>query len=300
MNIVAIIVTYNAMQKDWIDLCLKSLKASTVPVTPIVIDNGSTDGTRDFVPKHYPEAIWLPQDKNLGFGQANNVGLKYALANQVDYVLLLNQDARLQPDAMEKMLAVIDDKSIVSPLQLNGDGTQLDFNFKTCLLTIRSEIIDDVLIKKQFDHQYVGGSYPAACWLMPINIIKKIGGFNPIFFHYGEDNNYLQRLEYHHLRVLLAPAAQMFHDRKMQGNIQMFKKNQYRREMLNIISNINLSLPRILVECLKMLLRSYTYGIAKREYIPGTFIRVMCWGIGHARAILRSRSQEKQIATSWL
>ena len=74
MIIYAIIVTYNAMRRSWIERCLDSLRGSSVPVTPIVIDNGSTDETRTFVPQRYPEAVWLPQEKNLGFGQANNIG----------------------------------------------------------------------------------------------------------------------------------------------------------------------------------------------------------------------------------
>ena len=72
------------MHRGWIDRCLKSLSDSTVPVIPVIIDNGSADGTRDHIPTHYPDSIWLPQEKNLGFGQANNLGIKYALEHNAD------------------------------------------------------------------------------------------------------------------------------------------------------------------------------------------------------------------------
>ena len=101
MKIYTIIVTYNAMQRNWIDRCMESLSKSTIQTIPVLIDNGSTDGTREHIPQHYPDAVWLPQDKNLGFGQANNVGIKYALEHNADYILLLNQDAALSPDAIE-------------------------------------------------------------------------------------------------------------------------------------------------------------------------------------------------------
>ena len=104
MKIYTIIVTYNAMQRNWITRSIDSLSKSTIETTPVIIDNGSTDGTRNYVPEHYPNAVWMPQDKNLGFGQANNLGMKYALEHQADYILLLNQDATLAPDAIEKML----------------------------------------------------------------------------------------------------------------------------------------------------------------------------------------------------
>ena len=84
MKIYAIIVTYNAMQRGWIDRCMQSLQASTVLATPIIVDNGSTDGTREHIPATYSDIIWMPQDRNLGFGQANNVGIRYALEHNAD------------------------------------------------------------------------------------------------------------------------------------------------------------------------------------------------------------------------
>ena len=100
MNIFAVIVTYNAMHRNWADRCLQSLEESSVPVTSIFVDNCSVDGTRDYIPSRYPQVVWLPQDHNLGFGQANNVGIRYALNHGADYVLLLNQDAALSTDAL--------------------------------------------------------------------------------------------------------------------------------------------------------------------------------------------------------
>ena len=100
LNIYAVIVTYNGMK--WVERCLDSLRQSTYPITPIVIDNLSTDGSKEYIPSHFPEVIWLPQEKNLGFGQGNNVGMRYALEHDADYVLLLNQDAYLHKDSIKK------------------------------------------------------------------------------------------------------------------------------------------------------------------------------------------------------
>ena len=128
-KIYTIIVTYNAMQRNWIDRCLMSLQKSTVPTIPVLIDNGSIDGTREHIPTHYPDVVWLPQDRNLGFGQANNIGIRYALEHQADYVLLLNQDAAIDADTIFKMLEVSDGYSLISPVHLNGDGGQLFFHY---------------------------------------------------------------------------------------------------------------------------------------------------------------------------
>ena len=229
MKIYAIIVTYNAMQRGWIDRCMQSLQASTVLLTPIIVDNGSTDGTREHIPDTYSDIIWLPQDRNLGFGQANNVGIRYALEHQADYVLLLNQDAALAPDAIEKMLAVSDGESLLSPLHLNGDGTRIDELFRYSLRQSVNLMADDLLIRYQLSPSYESAEICAACWFMPVALIRKIGGFNPLFFHYSEDNNYYHRLQYHGVKTLLVPDTFMFHDRLLQGNVQAYNRHRLRR-----------------------------------------------------------------------
>ena len=177
MKIYTIIVTYNAMQRNWITRSIDSLSKSTIETTPVIIDNGSTDGTRNYVPEHYPNAVWMPQDKNLGFGQANNLGMKYALEHQADYILLLNQDATLAPDAIEKMLVVSDGRSLLSPLHLNGDGTRIDEMFRYSLQKSHNLMNDDLLIRHKLERCYESAEICAACWLMPIDLIKKIAFF---------------------------------------------------------------------------------------------------------------------------
>lgn len=300
MKIFAVIVTYNAMRNAWIEKCLRSLEDSTQPVTPIVVDNGSTDQTCTFVSQHFCKAIWLPQDQNLGFGQANNVGIKYALEHDADYVLLLNQDATLHPKALENLVKASDGRSLLSPLQLNGDGTRLDALFKYVLLRADHLLYDDLLIKHSLNPTYTSGKYAAACWLMPARLIRQIGGFNPLFFQYSEDYNYLDRLSYHGIEVQLVPSAMMYHDREIHGNNKVFSKKRLRRDMLLAACNINLSVPKVLKEWLRILWQQYAWYIPKREYIPGTFFLQTFWFMAHIGKISRSRKKEKQRGPCWL
>lgn len=299
-NIFAIIVTYNAMRHSWIDHCLKSLTESTVPVKVVIVDNGSTDGTRDHVPVAYPDAAWLPQECNLGFGQANNEGIRYALANDADYVLLLNQDATLAPDALEKMLKACQDDTLVSPLQLNGDGSKLDLIFKEKLLRTGLSVFDDIFTGHPLQDAYVGGDFSAACWLLPRHLLLEVGGFNPIFFHYGEDDNYLHRVAYHGFRVVLAAKARMYHDREIHGNQEAFNKNAYRREMLCEICDINLSMPIVMWKWALRLYHSYVYQLPNRKYRVGTFLKQLFWFVSHSLDVLESRKGDKRRGQNWL
>lgn len=300
MKIFAIIVTYNAMHRGWADRCLLSLHASTYPVTAVVVDNGSTDGTREVIPARFPDAVWLPQEMNIGFGQANNVGIRYAMSHQADYVLLLNQDAALAPDALEKMLKVSDGESLLSPLHLNGVGTQIDEMFRYSLRKANNRMLDDLLIRGTLLESYETGDICAACWLLPVALIRKIGGFNPLFFHYSEDNNYFHRMLFHHVKTILVPHAQMFHDRLLQGNLQVFNKKRLHRDLLIVATNINLSLKRRCIKWMAVLYRCYVHDLAQHTYFPGAWLCEMLWLIVHARKIATSRRKEKAGGLVWL
>ena len=306
MTVYAIIVTYNAMRRSWIEHCLRSLSESSVEVTPIVIDNGSSDDTRTFVPARFPQAVWLPQDRNMGFGQANNIGLRYALEHDADYVLLLNQDATIGRDALEKMIPLCADDALVSPLHLNGEGTRLDASFRTCINSLEGELLDDVLVGHTTQPSYPGPSLasgcviPAACWLLPVSVVKRIGGFNPLFFHYGEDGNYYQRLHFHHVPVKICPSAIMCHDRNVCGDATMFNRNKLRRNLLITAANINLSFLQCVRDWLRTLKDCYISDLRQHGYRPGAWASAMAWIASHGPAIRKSRKAEKTTGTTWL
>ncbi len=94
-----IIVTYNAM--PWAERCFSSLQNSSVPVQTIVVDNGSTDGTQDFLKNIFPEIEFLQSSENLGFGKANNLGIEMAYKKGADFFYLMNQDAWIFEDTVQ-------------------------------------------------------------------------------------------------------------------------------------------------------------------------------------------------------
>lgn len=211
MNVYSIIITFNGA--EWIQGALSSLRESTVPVVSIVVDNASTDGTCAIIENNFPETILLRQQKNLGFGRANNIGILYALSYGADYVLLLNQDAEILPDMLEIMLAVRGGESeygILSPMQMTGDGSAVDPIMMLNIQASDSTLLSD-LYMGNVQALYPIKLAPAAVWLIRRDVLKKVGGFDPIFFMYGEDNDYLHRLHYHGCRLGLVPKARARH-----------------------------------------------------------------------------------------
>ena len=194
--------------------CLDSLAASEHPVSVLVVDNASTDNSVA-VSRSLQSVRCLPQERNLGFGAANNIGIRAALEDNADYLFLLNQDASVKPDTVGRLVDVArrhPQYGVLSPLHLNADGSALDTRFKKNLAMAASEILSDRLAgraKEVYPLEFAN----AAAWLVSADCIKRVGGFDPIFFMYGEDVDFVHRACFHGFRIGVVPSARIFHSR---------------------------------------------------------------------------------------
>lgn len=236
-----VIVTYNSMK--WMEKCLKSLRASQYPLHIIVVDNCSKDNTVSYLSEQKDVEL-IVNKQNKGFGQANNQGIKFALEQGADYCFLLNQDAYIHPDTIEKLIEThlqFPSAGILTPVHLNGNGAGLDPYYRNFVLPTSDAFLTDACIgevKRYYDVDLV----PAAGWFIPKNTLEKIGGFDPLFFHYGEDDNYMQRLRYHQMPIVMDRQAFIRHDRESTvGNAKVYLNKKNRRELLILASDINYS-----------------------------------------------------------
>ncbi|MBK5194763.1 MAG: glycosyltransferase family 2 protein [Proteiniphilum sp.] len=204
-----IIVSYNS--EPWIHKCIPSAGASSLPATIVVIDNGSDDATCEIVRNEYPGVVLIETHENLGFGRANNIGMNYAKEAGFDYLFLLNQDAWIESDTLEKLIAAAEknrEYSILSPVHLNGKGDAADFGFSEYTrLKNREEALQ--LPSEVTEYPFIN----AAMWLIPVSVIEEVGVFAPIFAHYGEDRNFVHRVQKQGYKLGLVRAAFGYHDR---------------------------------------------------------------------------------------
>lgn len=232
----AIVITYNGA--EWIEKCFGSLLQTTIPLNVIAIDNGSTDGTPDIIRSKFPDVHIIETGQNLGFGKANNIGIRKAYDEGADYVFLLNQDAWVEPDTIGKLIAAQQLEpqfGIVSPVHLNGTGDALDKYFSHYIIPQQCpNLYSDHWIGKAADKIYEVGFVNAAAWLLSRKAIETVGGFSPMFFLYGEDDNYLHRLKYLGYKVGVYPHANIFHDRFNREPNEYFT-NKYELETRNHI-----------------------------------------------------------------
>jgi GT2 family glycosyltransferase len=218
-----IIVTYNAMK--WAERCFTSLKQSSVPVHSIVIDNCSTDGTQEYIKANFPEVDFIQSEQNLGFGKANNIGIEKAYKEGADFFYLMNQDAWIYENSLEKLLAIynssdIKDKiGILSPMHLDGTEKRMDIFFERYLArnTHINRIFSDAFnnsLKDSYEIDFVN----AAHWFLPRKTIEEVGGFNPYFFHYSEDYEYVQRISFFKKKIIVCPESKVVHDGRQDFN----------------------------------------------------------------------------------
>ena len=218
--VVAIIVTYNG--ENWMDKCLSSLIKSEYPVEVIVVDNNSNDETVKIIKEKFHNTEIISLKKNVGFGMANNIGIKRALFKKANFIFLLNQDAWIESNTIEKLLITLKQNNspspigIISPVHLNGTGNLFDKGFYRYLSKdfSRSFFSKLFLSNNSLDSFYPSNFINAAAWLINSECLLNIGGFNPIFFHYGEDCNYVHRLQFLGYSIGFSPNAIIFHDRE--------------------------------------------------------------------------------------
>ena len=215
LKVYCVIACYNNLK--WVDSCLGSLKKSEHPIHIIIVDDASTDGSREFIKKNYPEVQLIESDQNNGFSAANNRGILKAIEQGADYLLLLNMDAWIEPDTVTVLLRIAEsnpDYGIISPMHMNGAGTALDYLFSTYLEPKKCPELYSDIYTGNTEEIYPIHSVNAAAWFVRSDIFKKIGLLDESFFMYGSDDNFVDRVKYYGYKVGVTPATNIFHDRE--------------------------------------------------------------------------------------
>lgn len=222
-KIFVIVVTYKGQR--WYDKCFGSLRESTIPLQVVVVDNTPGEEDAEYIKSHFPEVHLIKTDENLGFGRANNLGMRYALDNGCDYVFLLNQDAWIGPDSITKLVQISKSNpefGILSPMHLTAKKDRLFM-----LIGIgqdNMQLISDLYtthIGDVYETNYVN----AAAWLLPLRTLETIGGFSPIFQQYAEDDDYINRVLYHRCKIGICPSSKIVHDHQNSFSAQVHKKS---------------------------------------------------------------------------
>jgi GT2 family glycosyltransferase len=213
-RVFVVIVTYQA--GPWIEQCLGSLLACNELPTIVVVDNCSQDATCSIIVSKFPEVRLLRSEVNLGFGRGNNVGIEHALSAGAEYVFLLNQDAYVSMTAIGQMRSYMDAHpgvGVVSPLHCASTGLADERTMVGYVAKYFTRYVIDAA-DANIGVAYEGRGVNAAAWFVRAETFRRWGGFDPLFFMYGEDDDLLTRWQFHGVRFHLLPAARVVHVRE--------------------------------------------------------------------------------------
>ena len=183
MQVGIVILSWNS--RDMIGACLDGLlRHEQCPV--YVVDNGSEDGSPDFIERRYPAVKLIRSPANLGFASGNNLGIKLALLDGCDAVFLLNNDTIIDEPFLAACVQAMADATVgvVGPVIVEGHRpeTVQCSGGKISLWTlgfpyrgpgrpyVRSPLVEDV--------DYVLG----AAMLIRRDVIEKTGGLDPEYY----------------------------------------------------------------------------------------------------------------------
>lgn len=201
--------------------CLDALKKQTVAHTIIVVENGSTDGSVNLL-RRYTGVILLEQSKNLGFDGGVNVGIKYAIDHDFEYVALLNNDAIPHKDWLAHLTHTLETQSktgIVTCKLLTADKTHIDSTGEMYtgwgLPYPRGR---GVVADSSFDTATTILAASGGASLYRISVFLQIGLFDERFFAYYEDVDISLRAQLAGWKIAYNPRALAYHQIGMSGN----------------------------------------------------------------------------------
>ncbi len=215
-KVLIIIVNWNG--KEYLNDCLRSVfNQSYENFKVILVDNGSTDGSIEFVKKIYSDVEIIPLDKNYGFAKGNNIGIEKALKDEkVQYIVLLNNDTKVEPQWLEELVKVAksDEQvgscqpkmlSLANPKMIDALGISITKN--------GGAIQDGYGIEDTGQYNQVKEVFGACAGaaLYKREMLSRIGLFDEDFFAYYEDVDLALRARLAGWKCMYVPKAVAYH-----------------------------------------------------------------------------------------
>jgi hypothetical protein len=217
-DVSVVVVTWNSLPT--LERCLGSVAGHET----IVVDNGSSDGTPEFVAARFPEVRLIEQD-NRGMGAGNNAGMR---AGSSRYTLLLNADAWVLGDGLAALVAAAEAHpraAVVGPRLLNPDGTlQRSVRGDPTLWRLATEylFLRKLAPRSRFLNAFYGAGFAydreaeveslyGAALLVRRAAADEVGLFDEEFFMFSEETDWLYRFRAAGWKVLFTPRAEVVH-----------------------------------------------------------------------------------------
>ncbi len=272
MDVSVIILNYNSFDLTNQTISTFSKFAEGFSYEIIVIDNNSQDDSFDKLKHIYPDIIFIKNDENLGFGKANNIGLRIANG---EFVIFLNNDVVFIENSILKLLSYLREKNekiLIAPQLLNADGSiqHSVYSFQNLRLTFTTSFFLYALFpKSEFFNKYYFmnrkdfrtaevDTITGAFMMTKKEYLIELNGFDEDFFFYGEDNDLCKRFRDSSGKVIYFPETKIIHLKGGANSTNWFTERNHALAYLRLFKK-HYSLPKRILAYL-----FYYSGIAIR------------------------------------
>jgi GT2 family glycosyltransferase len=205
-----VLVNWNGWQ-DTIE-CVNALKKCTYPnMNIVIVDNGSTNDSIAKIRLAHPDITLLESGKNLGYAGGNNIGIRYALAGDVDYIWMLNNDTKPAPNALSTLIAKASaDSSLgaVASICYYADRPDTVQVWAGAHINLWIGYVRNSTMPHSDDwfHSLYGASL-----LIKRAAFVGVGLLDEGFFHYWEETEFCVRLRKRGWKLAAAPDSRVLH-----------------------------------------------------------------------------------------
>lgn len=206
-RVCAIVVTYN--RKDLLRICLDALHVQTQLVADIlVVDNASTDGTKQMLVEQFPHVQVLSLSHNGGGAGGFHAGIEWAYQRDFDWLWLMDDDGRPAPDCLSRLLEQQQPHSVLVPIQQDSRGDCYGIcEWQGTNVNVTYEVIAQ---KRPYIGPYV---FAFVGPLVPRTVVQQVGLPNKDFFIWYDDIEYALRIiAKPTMAIRVVPDAVFFHD----------------------------------------------------------------------------------------
>ena len=212
IQISIIIPNFNGEQ--FLKECLNSIKKQNFShYEVIIVDNGSNDGSVEYLNENYDEFTLIQNQENLGFATAVNQGIK---ASNAEYVFLLNNDTELEVECVSKLLNCIDNDEnifgVSSKMIQNQDRNLIDDAGDEYTILGYTKKVGNNRSKELYKNKREIFSACAGAAIYRRNIFDIIGYFDENFFAYMDDVDISYRARIYGFKCVYCPEAVVYHD----------------------------------------------------------------------------------------
>ena len=287
-----IIVNFNG--RKHLETCLKHLSNINYKNYEIlIIDNHSTDGTLEFLQKNHPSIKVIKLEKNLGFAEPCNIGVKNSNGK---YILFLNNDTQVTPNFLGELINTIQSDSSIGicqslllkpddtidssgdfinkvgiPFSLKNkpDGIKDILSAKGASLLIRKKVFNSL---EGFDAKFFASFEDVdlgwRTWILGYQI-KLVP--NSIVYHTGGETvkNIRNEIKFHSVKNLMVMTFTNFETPMIKNISNLFKYFLFRKHLTNKTISNNIEIPSLLIilKSLIWIFKNYSYIKQKRDFV---------------------------------